>query len=147
MEKVLRFTNNSIRMQIDALLSRFSHKLNIYGVQENLTFQQNAEPSMQLYGIKSIPKNIMQTWKTDMLPIQFQYYQKTLKEKNKNFSYNLFTDNDVKVFMETMPQKWKTFYDNLPFFIQKLDFFDIVFFFNLAVFTQTLIMMHRIIWK
>lgn len=122
MEKVLRFTNNSIRMQIDALLSRFSHKLNIYGLQKPLA-RQSSTDTIQLYGIKSIPKNIMQTWKTDMLPIQFKYYQKTLKEKNKSFSYNLFTDKDVEVFMETMPQKWKTFYDNLPFFIQKLDFF------------------------
>jgi hypothetical protein len=122
MEKFLQLTNNSIRMQIDAMLSRFSHILNIYGVREKLAVQVSLG-TIQIYNVKSIPKNIMQTWKTDMLPIQFQYYQKTLKEKNKNFSYNLFTDKDVEVFMETMPQKWKTFYDNLPFFIQKLDFF------------------------
>jgi GR25 family glycosyltransferase involved in LPS biosynthesis len=122
MEKVIQFTNNSIRMQIDALLSRFSHKLNIYGVQEKLTYQESTD-TIQLYNVKSIPKNIMQTWKTNILPIQFQQYQKQLIELNKSFSYNLFTDKDVNMFMETMPQKWKTFYDNLPFLIQKLDFF------------------------
>jgi mannosyltransferase OCH1-like enzyme len=73
---------------------------------------------------KRIPKRIIQLWKTwsSKKPEMFSNYIKTLKDKNPNYEYMFFKDEQIDEFLETnYPQYYET-YKKLPLNIQKVDF-------------------------
>lgn len=67
--------------------------------------------------------NIIQTWKTKEIPIQYYKFVENLKLHCSNFKFLFFTDEDILEFVSNkMPQYQETF-SKLPHKIQQLDFF------------------------
>jgi len=73
--------------------------------------------------IEKIPKIIIQTWKDNNIPDRYIPHIESLKDMNPSYQYMYFTDNDIDVFLKkNYPEYYKT-YNELPVFIQKIDFF------------------------
>lgn len=73
-----------------------------------------------------IPKIIIQTWKTNQIPLKYKEHIESVKNINKNFKFLFFTDQDIEKFLkENYPDYYLT-YMKLPIKIQKIDFFRYV---------------------
>lgn len=73
-----------------------------------------------------IPKIIIQTWKSRIIPKKYQKHFNSVKNVNKNFKILFFSDKDIeKFFKEFYPHYYVT-YKKLPIKIQKIDFFRYV---------------------
>jgi mannosyltransferase OCH1-like enzyme len=71
----------------------------------------------------SIPKIIIQTWKTKNIPEKYKEDVESVRKYNKGYQYLFFSDDDIEYFLKTYyPQYYKT-YQKLPVKIQKIDFF------------------------
>ena len=67
--------------------------------------------------------NIIQTWKDNNLPKKYKLLVDNVIKLNPYSNYMFFTDKDIDKFIKNKyPQYLKIFY-NLPFTIQKIDFF------------------------
>jgi len=74
---------------------------------------------------KTIPKRIIQVWKTignhSIEP--FEKYIKTMKKMNPTFQHLFFKDDEIDTFLKEKYPKYYETYLKLPVFIQKMDFF------------------------
>jgi mannosyltransferase OCH1-like enzyme len=74
-----------------------------------------------------IPTNIIQTYKTwDSIPDKYLEYINKLKELHPDYTYMLFDDNDIEIFMNTKYPQFRTLYDSFIYNIQRLDLFRIL---------------------
>ena len=71
----------------------------------------------------SIPKIIIQTWKTDDIPDKYIKDIESVKKYNKDFKYLFFTDKDIESFLKKEYPLYYYTYTKLPLIIQKIDFF------------------------
>jgi len=77
---------------------------------------------------KTIPKRIIQAWKTwsSKKPEMFSLYIESIKNKNPNYEYLFFKDGQIDEFLKNnYPHYYETF-QRLPMNIQKMDFFRYV---------------------
>ena len=66
-----------------------------------------------------IPKIIIQTWKTNQIPLKYKEHIESVKNINKNFKFLFFTDQDIEKFLkENYPDYYLT-YMKLPIKISK----------------------------
>lgn len=73
----------------------------------------------------SIPKIIHQIWfqGEDFIPEHLISYQKSWKEKNKDYQYMFWDENSIKDLIKQVNVNWITeTYNNFPLMIQKIDF-------------------------
>jgi len=71
----------------------------------------------------SIPKIIIQTWKSHNIPLKYKDDIISMKKHNRKFQYMFFSDDDIDFFLKkNYPHYYDTFL-KLPIFIQKIDFF------------------------
>jgi mannosyltransferase OCH1-like enzyme len=71
----------------------------------------------------TIPKIIIQTWKTKNIPNKYKEDIESVKRYTKGYQYLFFSDDDIEYFLKTYyPEYYKT-YQKLPVKIQKIDFF------------------------
>ena len=49
---------------------------------------------------KQIPKIIIQTWKSTVIPLKYEFLQKGLVEKNPDYEYLFFTDESIDIFLK-----------------------------------------------
>jgi hypothetical protein len=70
-----------------------------------------------------IPKRIIQTWKNKNIPDKYQNLQKQLINKNPNYEYLFFSDEDIEKFLKTEYPEYYVTFRRLPILIQKIDFF------------------------
>jgi mannosyltransferase OCH1-like enzyme len=73
--------------------------------------------------LNQIPKIIIQTWKSNEIPIKYSQDIKSVRALNPNFEYLFFTDEDIDTFIKTKYPIWYSTYLKLPIKIQKIDFF------------------------
>jgi mannosyltransferase OCH1-like enzyme len=73
--------------------------------------------------VKTIPKNIIQTWKNRDIPSKYQPLQKDLIKKNPDYKYLFFTDEDIDLFLKLEYPDYYITFKKLPILIQKIDFF------------------------
>jgi mannosyltransferase OCH1-like enzyme len=74
----------------------------------------------------TIPKIIIQTWKSHNIPFKYKDDIVSMKKYNQDFKYIFFSDDDIEYFLKkNYPEYYKT-YLKLPVFIQKIDFFRYV---------------------
>ena len=67
--------------------------------------------------------NIIQTWKTKEIPIQYSKLVQSVVDNNPKWKLLFFSDNDIMEFIETtMPEYRNTFFQFVNK-IQQLDFF------------------------
>ena len=84
---------------------------------------KNKIVNYEYFDNNTIPKIIIQTWKTHNIPLKYKNDIVTMKKYNKNFKYLFFSDEDIEYFLKNnYPEYYKTFL-KLPVFIQKIDFF------------------------
>jgi len=70
-----------------------------------------------------IPKNIFQSWYTRILPPLVQEKNDTMKRMNPDYTYTLFTDEDMDEFVHTFfPGVISHCYDRLNIIVAKVDF-------------------------
>ena len=73
--------------------------------------------------MSTIPKIIIQTWKTDHIPSKCIKYVNELKRLHPDYKYLYFTDDGILEFLNNnYPQYLETF-NNFKYKIQKIDFF------------------------
>jgi len=72
----------------------------------------------------TIPKIIIQTWKSNIIPLKYKNDIYSVKKYNQDYKYLFFNDNDIEDFLkihykDTYYQSFK----KLPVIIQKIDYF------------------------
>lgn len=72
---------------------------------------------------KSIPKIIIQTWKSQDIPKRYMEDLKSLRKFNPDFKFMFFTDQDIEIFLKNNYPDWYITWIKLPVLIQKIDFF------------------------
>tara|TARA_B100000035_G_C21035896_1_gene570953 strand:+ start:3408 stop:4148 length:741 start_codon:yes stop_codon:yes gene_type:complete len=72
---------------------------------------------------QKIPKNIIQTWKTNEIPEKCINYRKSIKEKHPDYNFIFFNDEEIETFIQNYYPKYYETYKKLPIKIQKIDFF------------------------
>jgi mannosyltransferase OCH1-like enzyme len=74
----------------------------------------------------TIPKIIIQTWKSNNVPQRYMPLIESVKTNNPDYEYLFFTDDDIEKFFKLYyPEYWST-YLSLPVKIQRIDFFRYV---------------------
>ena len=71
-----------------------------------------------------IPKIIIQTWKTNIIPYKYKDDVYTIRKYNTNYKYLFFNDDDIENFLkENYYDTYYQSYKKLPVIIQKIDYF------------------------
>ena len=70
-----------------------------------------------------IPKNIIQTWKENIIPNHYYKDIKSVISNNKDYQFLFFNDNDIELFLSKNYPNYYNTYKKLPYKIQKIDFF------------------------
>lgn len=98
-----------------------------YFLQENIYDNiENYENNLETNKEDTIPKIIIQTWKSRTIPLKYQILHKGIIEKNKDYKYLFFTDEDIEIFLKKEYPEYYLTYSKLPILIQKIDFFRYV---------------------
>jgi len=71
----------------------------------------------------TIPKIIIQTWKTQTVPLKYKTMVDSLRNLNPDYEYKFFSDNDIDEFLKKNYPDYYMTYAKLPIKIQKIDFF------------------------
>ena len=67
--------------------------------------------------------NIIQTWKTKNVPAYYHGYINKIKNLHPQWNYMFFDDNAIVDFMKSKMPEYINVFNNLPYTIQKIDFF------------------------
>jgi mannosyltransferase OCH1-like enzyme len=67
--------------------------------------------------------NIIQTWKTTTIPKHYEPFINSVTTNTSGWNYMFFTDEDIFEFMQTKMPEYLSFFNNLEYNIQKIDFF------------------------
>jgi mannosyltransferase OCH1-like enzyme len=71
-----------------------------------------------------IPKIIIQTWKTNIIPLKYKNDVNSIKKYNPNYKYLFFNDDDIEKFLiEHYKDTYYQSFKKLPVVIQKIDYF------------------------
>jgi len=70
-----------------------------------------------------IPKIIIQTWKTNIIPKKYKADIQSIKKFNPNYQYLFFTDEDIEFFLKKFYPDYFKSYSKLPVKIQQIDYF------------------------
>ena len=73
-----------------------------------------------------IPKILIQTWKNEHIPLIYLSLINSVKKYNPDYTYMLFTDDDIVDFLKNNYPNYYETYLKLPVVIQKIDFFRYV---------------------
>ena len=82
----------------------------------------------ELTSIETIPRIIIQVWVQKdggkpMIPANQVQYMEKFRKLNPSFEHMFFNGDDIDQFFKSNYPEYYEVYNNLPFFIQKLDFF------------------------
>ena len=89
----------------------------------NAQMLANDTPSTSLVNGSTIPKIIIQTWKSNSVPQRYMPLIESVKANNPDYEYLFFTDRDIETFLQQHYPQYVSTYMNLPIKIQKIDFF------------------------
>lgn len=67
--------------------------------------------------------NIIQTWKTKNVPAYYHGYINKITNLHPQWNYMFFDDNAIVDFMKSKMPEYINVFNNLPYTIQKIDFF------------------------
>jgi mannosyltransferase OCH1-like enzyme len=78
--------------------------------------------------VETIPRIIIQVWVqkdggNPMIPANQMQYMEKFRKLNPSFEHMFFNGDDIDQFFKSNYPEYYTVYNNLPLFIQKLDFF------------------------
>jgi len=104
----------------------------LYAINKNVSELNNLETTHSMTKnplpntIETIPKIIIQTWKTNSIPVKYRELVDSIKKYNSDYKYLFFTDNDIETFLKMNYPEYHQTYLNLPIKIQRIDFFRYV---------------------
>jgi inositol phosphorylceramide mannosyltransferase catalytic subunit len=81
-----------------------------------------------------IPARIIQTSRSNDLPLLTRAAAASLRCLNPSFEYRFFDDADVIAFVDSEPPEYRQVFDSFPFWIQQYDFFRYLAVFRLGGF-------------
>ena len=84
--------------------------------------------------LKTIPARIIQTGRSNNLPLFASAAAANLRCLNPDFEYRFFDDDDVIAFIQDEFPEYRQIFDGFPFPIQKYDFFRYLAVFRLGGF-------------
>lgn len=79
--------------------------------------------SSENFSNDTIPKIIIQTWKTKLVPIKYKEDIKSIIKYNKDYKFLFFSDDDIDYFLKKEYPEYYVSYNKLPVKIQKIDYF------------------------
>lgn len=79
--------------------------------------------SNERFSNDTIPKIIIQTWKTKVIPPKYKNDVKSVKKYNSDYKFLFFSDDEIDYFLKENYPKYFISYNKLPVKIQKIDFF------------------------
>jgi mannosyltransferase OCH1-like enzyme len=79
--------------------------------------------SNERFSNDTIPKIIIQTWKTKAIPEKYKDDVKSLKKYNSDYKFLFFNDDEIDYFLKENYPEYFISYNKLPVKIQKIDFF------------------------
>ncbi len=91
--------------------------------EQSYIIQESITNTKQNYPNNLIPKIIIQTWKSNQIPVKYSKDIDSIKKINSDFEYLFFTDEDIENFIKKNYPIWYSTYLKLPIKIQKIDFF------------------------
>jgi mannosyltransferase OCH1-like enzyme len=89
----------------------------------NNVFTQKYYIGYENFSNDTIPKIIIQTWKSKMIPEKYKNDIKSIRKYNNDYKFLFFTDNDIDNFLKENYPKYFISYNKLPVKIQKIDYF------------------------
>ena len=107
--------NNQIYIVLVSIIIIF---IIFYLLNNNFYIKSNEHFSNQ-----TIPKIIIQTWKSNDIPDKYKDYIASVKRYNPDFKYLFFTDDDIDKFIKLEYPNYYDTYLKLPVKIQKIDYF------------------------
>jgi len=97
-----------------------------FNEKSNYTNEKAVDEAVGLKSENKIPKIIIQTWKTNDVPIKYKNMVDSIKTMNPDFEYKFFSDHDIEKFLKDNYPDYYITYSRLPIKIQKIDFFRYV---------------------
>jgi mannosyltransferase OCH1-like enzyme len=82
--------------------------------------------SLERFENETIPKIIIQTWKTKEIPAKYKNDISSLRKHNSDFKFMFFSDEDIEIFLQKNYPEYYDTYVKLPVKIQKIDYFRYV---------------------
>lgn len=67
--------------------------------------------------------NIIQTWKTNDIPVRYEKFIQSVIDHNPKWNYLFFSDDDIKEFIENKMPEYKDTFFSLSTKIEQIDFF------------------------
>ena len=89
-------------------------------------FSKNKKPMNENFSNNTIPKIIIQTWKTKSIPFKYKEDVISMKKYNKDYNFLFFSDDDIDHFLKEKYPEYYIVYNKLPIKIQKIDYFRYV---------------------
>lgn len=92
----------------------------------NIVYIENFDNEFEQYN--KIPKIIIHTWKTKMIPSKYKKDFASCKKHNPEdeYEYRFYSDEDIDDFLSESYPEWFVTYNKFPVKIQKIDFFRYV---------------------
>jgi len=102
----------------------------LYVINKNVTTSNslvnNPISSIISFEKENIPKIIIQTWKSNVVPQRYMQLIQSIKVNHPDYQYLFFTDQDIEEFLKSNYPEYYQTYLNLPIKIQRIDFFRYV---------------------
>jgi mannosyltransferase OCH1-like enzyme len=103
-------------------------KNNIVFIGKKMTSRELVEKfnnSSYYFNNNRIPKIIIHTWKSNIIPFKYKSYLLSCREHNssKEYEYKFYSDEDIDDFLGEFYPEWYITYNKLPVKIQRIDFF------------------------
>jgi len=89
-------------------------------------FSKNKKLINEHFSNDTIPKIIIQTWKTKSIPVKYKNDVISVKRHNKDYNFLFFSDDDIDHFLKEKYPEYYIIYNKLPIIIQKIDYFRYV---------------------
>jgi mannosyltransferase OCH1-like enzyme len=95
----------------------------LYEINKNIIITSNLVTKNDSLVENTIPKIIIQTWKSNSVPQRYMQLMNSLKKCNPDYEHLFFTDNDIEKFLREYYPEYYVTYLKLPIKIQRIDFF------------------------
>ena len=89
----------------------------------NNILKKKINVSSENFSNDTIPKIIIQTWKTNLVPQKYKEDIKSIRKYNKDYKFLFFTDDNIDYFLKKEYPEYFVSYNKLPVKIQKIDYF------------------------
>ena len=110
--------NNCIIIIVIVVIAFFIFYITNYSLKNTLK-----DTEYEHYDNNKIPKIIIQTWKTKVVPLKYVNDVKSIRKYNSDFKFMFFSDEEIDEFLKKHYPEYYESYLKLPIKIQQIDYF------------------------